>query len=279
MKVVAHAAVGNFGHEFRDPLVPDGVRRTILRSVPTESTAAGAFGGTPSVAHAGGAVARPSSCGDRARPAARRDRDRCARHTPLSHAATESADRGLPRARARRSACGAMLPGGRRRHRDPRQPVLTPLRAPDAAAVSRVLPRDAHGPRPEAPRRAEATVAADPRAIALVSQRTYGAPAAAVSRLERLPARARPPRRRDRGGNRRRRGRPRNSASCRRTASAPRSSWRPRPRRRRSRASASCSPLRTLPLRVGGGGTGRRGSPAASPTRSTTSPRRAWPPS
>jgi hypothetical protein len=32
--------------------MPNGVRRTILRSVPTESTAAAAFGGPPSVAHA-----------------------------------------------------------------------------------------------------------------------------------------------------------------------------------------------------------------------------------
>ena len=57
------------------------------------------------------------------------------------------------RARPRPAPLARRLPGARGRDRDPRQPAATPLRAPDADALPRLLPGDAHRPRPGRARR------------------------------------------------------------------------------------------------------------------------------
>ena len=148
--------------------MPDGVRRTILRSVPTESTAAAAFGGPPSVAHAEALL--------RAVELRRTELDRPLDAIVIGVPGTTPF---LPRERPNPLIAAYLGLGlALRMWRDafpwstaaPRSSSTgshAQLRAPDAAAVSRVLPRDAYGARPEAPRRSRAQLSpSDPRAIA-----------------------------------------------------------------------------------------------------------------
>ena len=148
-------------------LLPGPVRMRALKSLPQALGASATYAGRPSVAHAEALLRSVELRSAQARPAAGRD---LPRHptldaTPAARAA-EPAARDVPRpwtgaahvaGRARRRA---------RRDRDPRPPLPPALRAPDAAAVPRVLRGDARsGPDPEAIATAEQAAREDARSL------------------------------------------------------------------------------------------------------------------
>ena len=156
-----------------------------------ELTAAAAFAGPPSVAHAEALAAQRRDALGGARRAARRDLHR------------RPADDAVPAARAAEPAAGRdylglglalrlwrdRFPVARRRDGDPASTRFSRRFAhPTQQPYRTVLPGAAHRPRDaRATRRAERDAAADPRAIRRLPRGTDLPPAAAVRRLGRVP--------------------------------------------------------------------------------------------
>ena len=112
-----------------------------MRSFRRDLSAAAAFAGPPSVAHAEALLRAVEARSHASRRTARRDlRRRPADDAASPARAAEPAARRLPRARPGAPALARQLPRRRRRDADPAQPFSPPLRAPDAAAVQGRLP-------------------------------------------------------------------------------------------------------------------------------------------
>ena len=125
-------------------VVPGPLRARMIRSLRRDLTAAGVFAGPPAVAHAEALLRAIAAREVVLERAARRDRRRDPTDdAPPSPRAAEPAERRAARPRRRAEAVARLVPGRRRRHRDPRSPAPPAVPPPHATALSHVLRGDA----------------------------------------------------------------------------------------------------------------------------------------
>src|SRR5439155_6119279 len=147
----------------------------------------------------GGAAARRGATRPHARPPTRRHLHRRAADDSVSPTRkAEPAAWGLPRARSGATALARLVSARRRWHGDPLRPLPASLLTPHAAAVPRVVRRNAsHGPRQRCAGRGRGSCRRRSSRARGLPRRTLRPSAAALRGLGRLPAGARPPRPRD----------------------------------------------------------------------------------